>query len=253
MNIVQKMTKLLVRNSPAIFTAVGVAGLVSTAVLTAKATVEAVRKIDEAEAKFGTHGEKWGRIEERFKLVWKSYIPAAVTGGLSIACIIASHGVHTRRNSALLSLYTLTETALREYQDKVVEVIGENKERKIRDTIAQENLDKNPPVGNQVIIANGGDILCYDNLSGRYFTSDIETLRRAQNDINSHIIDHMYASLNQFYGLIGLKSTVMGEEMGWNTDRMLDVDFDTMLSDDQRPCIVLNYRLTPTPNYDRFH
>ncbi len=253
MNAIQTIVRAISKNSPAILTALGVAGVLSTAILTSKATVEAVDRVRTMEERHGAAEDPKVRLEERVKLTWKLYIPSVLMGAATVACIIGAHSVHMRRSSALMSMYTLTETALKEYKEKVVETLGENKERKIREAIDQDHVNNAPTPSKEILLVNDGEVLCYDTMSDRIFKSDMETLRRAQNDINSDIIDHMYASLNDFYRRVGLRSTALGDEVGWNTERKLDIEFDTMLYEDKRPCMVLNYRVLPFNNYDRLH
>ena len=95
-------------------------------------------------------------------------------GGLTIACIISAHTVNHKRNAALASLYSLTEKSLREYQAKVIETIGKNKERQVRNAVAEQNIKENPVSTKEVKITGKGETLCYDAISGRYFKSDVE-------------------------------------------------------------------------------
>ena len=78
--------------------------------------------------------------KEIVKLTWECYIPTAAVGLSTIACIIGAHNIHLRRNAALASLYSLTESAFKEYQSKVVETIGKNKELKVRDDVVSDTM-----------------------------------------------------------------------------------------------------------------
>ena len=118
-------------------------------------------------------------------------------------------------------------------------------ERKIRDAIAQDHLDANP-VSNQIVsIASGGEMLCYDTVSGRYFKSDIETLRRAENTLNQRLLNSSYVSLNEMYREIGLDEVKLGDDMGWVPDNMIDFRFSARLADNNQPCVVLDYKIDP--------
>ena len=103
------------------------------------------------------------------KLTWKVFIPPILMGATSIACIIGANSINTSRNAALAALYSLSETAFREYKNKVIEEIGRNKELKIRDDITKDQINNNPMRDRTVIITGNGDVLCYDKLSDRYF------------------------------------------------------------------------------------
>lgn len=246
MPLMQTILRAVSNNSPRILTAMAVTGVISTTVLAVRATPEATHKLDSAP-------DDATRVD-KFKKVWKFYVPAAAVGSVTIACIIGGHTISTKRSAALMSLYTITERGFREYQDKVVETIGEQRSKKVKDDVAKDRVDANPVTANTVVILGKGDVLCYDSLSGVYFQSDMETIRKAQNDINQKLLNEGYASQNEFYALIGMKPNIFGEENGWNQDHMLEVDFTTVMSDDNRPCISLDYRMYPVRGYyNSFH
>lgn len=237
----------LSRHSPEILTGIGLAGMITTSVLAVRATPKAIRLIEDAKE------EKQENLKpiEIVKVAWKPYIPAIVTCVVSASCIIGASSVNARRNAAIATAYKLSETALTEYKEKVIETIGEKKEKTIREQIDKDHIEKNPASKNQIIMTGRGETLCYDTLSGRYFKSDLEQIKRIRNDLNARLISEMYISLNEFYDELGLDHTVLGDDLGWNMDDgLLELDFSTQLSDDGRPCIVINY--TPAPKYDYY-
>ncbi len=112
----------------------------------------------------------------------------------------------------------------------------------------------NDPVDKQqVIITGGGEVLCYDLYTGRYFQSSMETLKKAQNDLNYTVLNHQYASLTDFYSLIGLSSTKSSDDVGWNADKLLELRFSATISDDGRPCITLDFVVAPIRNFFSVH
>lgn len=248
MNIEQMskvIKRLVVDNSPLILTYISVAGVLSTTVLAVKATPGALQDLINSQE----FAEKNLTAKETLEITWKHYIPAAVSGAVTIASIIGAHNVHARRNAALVTVYSITETALKEYQAKVKEQLGENKERKVREELTKDYVANAPMVNAEVHITGTGEQLCYDSFTGRYFKSDIETIRKAQNDINARIINEMYASHNDFYRLIGLAGTTYGEEVGWRTDNLMDLEFTSHLAEDGRPCLCIEYHVSPVRGY----
>lgn len=238
------------RRTPEILLGTGIAGMVTTVVLAVRATPKAIVLIDDAK-------ESSGKDEltpaETVKAAWKCYIPAAMTGAGSILCLICAHSTNARRNAALAAAYSLSETALKEYQAKVVETIGEKKEQSIRDAIDKDHLAANPVSTHEVYITSHGDTLCYDHWSGRYFKSDIEKIRKAANEVSRRMLDEMYVSLNDFYSELGLAETPIGDELGWNVNRdgLVEVKFGAQLAEGEIPCIVLNYVNAPTHDFTR--
>lgn len=237
----------LAKHSPAILTALGITGMIGTTVLAVKATPKALDLIENKKEELDKDKLT---VVETVKATWKCYAPAAVTCVTSAACLIGASSVHTKRNAALATAYKLSESALIEYRDKVVETIGEKKEQSVRDAIAKDHVEKNPVTNNEVIITDRGYTLCYDELSGRYFYSDIEKIKKAANELNRQMLNDMYVSLNELYYELGLEGTKLGEQMGWNVDRgLIDLKFSATVSADDRPCIVLDYRVPPMYDY----
>lgn len=230
----------LQKNSPYILTGFGAAGVVTTAALSAKAAVKSVRLID-------AHLEEGMILDKKDKvgLVWKYWISPFAIGLVSVGCIFGAQSVNTRRNAALTSLYTLTESTLKDYREKVKEQLSEKKEQKIFEESRQKVLDRHPASQSEIIVTGDGDSLCYDALSGRYFKSSIEKLRRIQNDFNHDLMGLMWVSINDLYCMMGLGPIKLGDEIGWTVDELLDFRFSTNLSDDKKPCIVVDYDVTP--------
>lgn len=243
--------KFLHLKAPSIMTGLGVAGVIVTAISSGKATLEARDRLELAEVMAQARNEELN-TKDKFVRIWTAYIPTVVLAGASITCILGAHNINVRRQAAVVTLYQITERGFDKYREHVVGAIGENAERKIRDTVAQSQLKENPVTKTEVYITGAGKSLFYDGLSGRYFESDMETIRRAENNMNHAILQEMYVTLNQFYGDIGLTGTDMGSEVGWDTDRKLEIFFTTMISDDDRPCMVINYTTKPVMDFGKW-
>lgn len=244
----------ITKRSPEILTGIGIAGMLTTTVLAVRATPKALELLNTAEdSKFDNgHGEPLTKIEV-IKVAWKPYIPAIITGVLSTICIVSASSVNLRRNAAIATAYQISQTALTEYKEKVVETIGEKREQTVKDKIAKKNIDENPVSKNSVIITNKGNTLCYDITIGRYFKSDIEKIKKAVNEVNRRLVYDQYISLNDFYSELGLEHTELGDELGWNLDDgLLELDFSSQLADDGTPCVVISYVVAPKYDYSKF-
>lgn len=243
------------KKSPEILTGIGIAGMITTTVLAVKATPKALELIEsEKESKKEYPDDKPGlNAVEVVKVAWKPYIPAAVTGVVSVACLIGASSVSARRNAALATAYQLSTNALTEYKDKVVETIGEKKEKGIREKIAQDKVTQNPVSKSEVVITGAGDVLFLEPVSMRYFISDIESVRKIINDINYRMTCGMeeYISLSEFYDEIGLTHTSNSDEIGWNLykDGQIGIDFHPTVAEDGKPCLMLDYRVEPRYKY----
>lgn len=238
----------MVRKSPEILTGLGIAGLITTTVFAVKATPKALHLIAEAEEK---KQEELTKLET-VKVAWKPYIPTAISGITSIACLVSATSVNAKRNAALAAAYKLSEAALVEYKDKVVETIGEKKEKVIREEISKDKIEKNPVTKNEIFITEKGKTLCYESISGRYFESDMNSIQRALNEINSKLLIEDFVSLSQFFDALGLGATGISDDIGWCViNGTIKIDFDSHIAADGRPCIVLNYDTPPRYNFDR--
>lgn len=239
--IAKRVGKLAADNSPSILTVIGVTGTITTAYLTGRASFKAAALLSEE----SPHIEP----KEKLELVWKEYIPAATTGLLTVAAIIGANRIGTRRAAALATAYTISERAFTEYREKIVEKLGKTKELAAREEIAQDRLNANPVSTHEVFIATGGNVLCYDAYSGRYFKSDGESLRRIKNELNERIINENYASLSDYYDKVGLRYTKDSEEVGWKTTKLLDLVITAGLAEDGQPCLVVDFTVTPVRDY----
>lgn len=266
-DILKGVQAVTAKHSPEILTGIGIVGMVTASVLAVRATPKALLLIEEKKRKikFEAIAENPGTSKDEIdlspievvKTAWKCYIPSVVTGACSIACLVGASSVNARRNAALAAAYALSEGALSEYKDKVVETIGDKKEREIRDSIDQDRLDKNPVATKEIVITECGETLCYEHLSGRYFKSDVDHIRRAVNDLNQRLLFDTYISLNEFYEEIGLESIAIGDNLGWtvnpdSSDKgLIEIEFTSRLASDGTPCLVINF--TNPPFYDYAH
>ena len=249
--LVTSTRQFVSKRSPEILTGIGIAGMISTTVLAVKATPKAMNLIEMKKK------EEWAdklSPVEIVKVAWKPYIPAIVTCVASTTCLIGASSVNAKRNAALATAYKLSETALSEYREKVIETIGEKKERAVRDKVAEERVKKNPVSKNEVIVTGNGKTLCFDPISGRYFMSSIETIKRAENTLNKQMLHDItgYVSFHDFYDEIGLDHTSIGDDLGWNTNQLIDIEFSSQLNDNGEPSVVLDYLVAPKYDFYKF-
>ena len=206
--IVNNTRRALTKHSPEILTGIGIAGMIGTTILAVKATPKALDLIARKEYE----EQRDLTAMETVKAAWKPYVPAVVVGTLSTACLVGANSVNLKRNAALAAAYTLSDTAFREYKEKVVETIGEKKEQSVKDKVAEKKVKENPPA-DEVTVIGKGPSLCLEPLSMRYFNTDINTIKKAQNNINAQILSGVYgwATINDFYDELDLPHTETGD------------------------------------------
>lgn len=238
--------RTLQRNSPTILTGLAVTGFVTTVFMAIKATPKAVYLLEELREHTLEQMDEEPKILDKAQVLWKPYLPAALMGATTIICIVGANHINLRRNAALLSLYSLADVTLKEYQKKVVDTIGRSKEDHIRADLAQDQMDRHPIDQKTIIVTNKGTQLFFDGISGRYFYSDIQLMKKIQNDLNHRLLTDMYITLNDLYFEMGLEGIMLGNDMGWEVNNMLEFRFDSRITPDEKSCIVLNHLVRPT-------
>jgi Family of unknown function (DUF6353) len=252
----QKAFEFANANSAALLTAGGVVGTVATAILAGRAGFKAqeillmkesekmIKSMPEAES----IDEPIGLTKlEKLVIVGPYFIPPVITGGATIAAIIMSNRISAQKAAALAAAYGLAERNLSEYKEKVAEKLTGPKQKAIDDELAQEAVSRTDGYGQIVVIE--GTQLCFDKPTGRYFPSSMENLRSAVNTINAEILKADYVRASVFYEEIGLPATTWSDDVGWNTDHLLDLKYTTVLSPDNRPCIAIDFVTLPVVDY----
>lgn len=250
--LIRRGERLVINNSPAIMTAIGIAGTLTTAYLTGKASFRAALFIEDNMSDYEGLDDSRAVLVAKVRDTWKLYVPALSVAAITCTAIVLSNRVSTRRATAVATAYALSEKAHEEYRTRVVEKLGEKKEKEVRTEMAQSRVERAGPT---MIVATGTQVMCHDTFSNQFFLSDMETLRGAVNSINAQVLHSDYATVNDFYDFVnadGLEHTAISGDMGWNTDKMLEVDFNTVLHDDRTPCLSIDFLSVPMMTPWRF-
>lgn len=199
-------------HSSEILIGVAIVACISATVSAVKATPVAEQKIEETKEELGV--EKL-TVKQTVKVCWKYYIYPVLSTGASITAMILSHKMMNKRLNALTTAYALSETALREYRDKIVEMSPEM-DKNAHAAVMQDKIDNLKP--EDVVDTGWGETLCYDPWSGRFFKSSKEHIESSINRLAGLMYDEFAASLNDLYNELGLKTTKCGDLIGWDND-----------------------------------
>ena len=241
------------KNSPVILTTLGVVGVVSTAVSAVSATPKALKVIEAAGPIEDFKTWEKEKKTEFVKDLGLIYLPSIVIGGTTILCIVSANHIASKRTLALASLYSLAEKNLDRYKLKADEIIGEKKMQKVKDAVEIEKADAFD-VEQEIIHTTGkGNNLCFETFTGRYFRSDIETIRKTINDMNFELLNSMCLSLNSFYAELGLPRIDIGDEVGWTADNIIDASFTCKLAESGEPCLIMTLNVQPKYEFGRFY
>lgn len=248
--IFKAASRMIHEHTAEILTGLGIAGMITSTIMAVRATPKALHRIEEKKKELEV--EKL-TSKETAVASWKCYIPATLVGTLSVACLVGGSSVNLKRNAALATAYTISESALKEYQEKVVETIGEKKEEEVRDAVARDKVASKSVSEMKVYDTGKGNSLCFDPLSGRLFYSDFEFLRQCINDLNRQMMDEYSISLNEYYSAINLKPVDprVGDILGWNVDKgFIELRPSSQLTEDHLPCMIIGFKYGPVYNFN---
>ena len=226
----------LKKNDVTILTGCGVMGLVVTVGLAIMGTAKYIERKKDIE-----------NTKEKVVEAAKCYAPAAVSGALTATCIIMSRSKSIKKEMALAASSKILEEEYRTYRDKVRDILGEKEDTKISNAVSQDKIDRTPV--ENIVETGQGTTLFLESLTGRYFRSKIETVRRAENDFNRALIEGAFANANEWFYMLGLDDVKLGENIGWNFDNPLRLIFDSGLADGSEPCVVLRYDKLPNEKF----
>lgn len=245
MNVFKGLKPWIAKHEPEILLGMGVSGFIFSTVWGIKATVKAVKKVDEVKEELGK--DKLTN-KEVIKIVWKDYIPVVVGIGLSVPAVISSNRVSNRRNAALAAAFSISERTLQEYQDKTREIVGDKKNQEIKESISADRVAQAPGT---VYLTGDGDSVFYEPLSGRYFKTKWAKIQKAANDLNASALTDICGevTLSDWFDALGLEPTDISDDLGWKVTQdgmagLIQIEITSVIKDDQ-PCGSIEYRSNP--------
>lgn len=239
--------KAAAENSPVILTALAATGTIATAYLAARGAFKAAQIID-AEYHSEERNEQPFETREAFDLTWKCYIPAAVSAALTVASIVGVNRAGERSAAAMAMAYKASEKAYQEYRESTLEKVGKTKEQAIHENAMQKTVDKHPVETTRYIYTGKGGTLVYDPWNDRYFDHDPETIRQMVNEFNKQVIHDGSAPLNDFWALLEVNKTFGSENVGWDTDVLMEIR-EVYHTVNGNPCLILDFLTRPKVLY----
>jgi hypothetical protein len=249
-NIFKVIKPFISKHQPEILMGMGISGMIFSTIWAIRATKIATRRLDIMKQDFNC--DRKLTKTEIFKATWRLYLPVVLSTAISVPCIIAGNRVSNKRNMALAAAYTISETALQEYQEKTKELVGAKKEQEIHEAVSKDQVNKNY-TGSQILITGDGDNLFFEPLSGRYFKSNWNKILKSANELNAKALGNVTGqiTLTQWFNQLGLDMTDISDELGWNIENgtrgLIDIQIDSSLTPDNIPCGAIHYINRPTP------
>lgn len=244
-----KFSTRLRRSSPTILTIFGVVGVVSTAATAVRATPKALRLIKVKKDELKT--DKLTPME-LVQTTWRCYIPSALIGAGTIACIVGIGVMDKRNQAALASAYAMLSESYKQYRQAAKKVYGEDADNKIHAEMAIDakvsSSDWGYQVYNKDMDPESEQLLFYDLASKKYFTTTMAAVLNAQYHVNRNLAIRGDCSLNEYLSFLGVDGVDKGDEMGWDITNMIEdmdsywLDFDNQRAvlEDGLECITID-------------
>lgn len=245
--------KYITKYSPTILTILGV-GMMGSA--TIQAIIEAPKAKDELDIlernESLTHKEY---AKEKRHIIFNHYWPTTVLVIGGAGMIFWGHRITLAQTAAAITAYNLKADELEKWKKKIAELDGDKRIGKLEEDILRDEVKDGPTDEGAVINTGHGKMLCYEVTSGRYFYSDIEKIRKANNDINDWINDskqygeEIDVSLNEWFDYLGLERTKTGNKLGWH-NQLIRLNFTSLLTVNGVPCLCVGYKDPPVWEFD---
>lgn len=226
------------KHSPRLLFIAGVAGVGATVVLACRATLHLEEVLTEAEKDVQAAKETLtfdsGRSQRREMArvyvkntgeICKLYAPAAIVGVASIAALTGSHNILSKRNAGLSAAYAASEKAFQDYRKRVMDELGEDKDREFRfgtQEVTKIVEDKNGPKKQKVTIAGGPSQYSYfwgrDTANGCWDHRpeyNAVFLKSRERWVNDRLQARGHVFLNDVLDELGLERTPQGSQVGW--------------------------------------
>lgn len=251
-SMTRSIRRSLGKNAPKLLLGVGIAGAFTAVAFAVEATPKAMLLLEDKKRELDVE-----KLDAKtvVKTAAPVYIPTAISLGMSAVCCIGALNVKERQNAALAAACTLSETALKTYQTKVVEAVGAEKEQQIREAVSLEKMAKNPEPKN-IPTAKGikmddvtydQRVKCWESLSGNYIWTTRNAIEKALNGLNKQLLSDFRVTENDLFDYLGMEHNRNGDLLGWDTENTLEIEtfYSSKLDDDGMPCLVLDYRTPP--------
>lgn len=189
------------------------------------------------------------------QIVWKHYIPCALFFAGGTAAVITANHLQLLRIELLAAAALANKTKLKEYQDKVKEVFGDDAKKKISEQKSREAVFANPP-STAMLPAGPGALLCKDGYTGQYFYSTRQIIDKALTECDRILIRDGKLTLNDLLYRLGCNESDVGNRYGWSTDGYPDstvgidsvsdaITLDYVAGPNEEPVLVLQYDVEP--------
>lgn len=224
---VKNAGRAIAKNSPAIFTGLGIVGLGVTAYFAYKSR-DGVEEIVEGVEEARESGNDINRFEVAKDLAGVLALPIT-TGILSGACIITAHRIQNQRIGVLSSALLAQQAKNLYFENKYKKEHGQEEYEKFMMPVEEEEIVNED--GEKETINKRGSIsdlhgAWYDK-SSEYVADDhtynLVNIEAANEQMQTRLFQKGHLLLNEVRDALGLPRDPRGQLMGWSTADMFEI------------------------------
>lgn len=223
-------------NSPSLLFGAGVALGLTSVVLACRATLRVEEVVEDTKteiekAQLRKHEGVSVFGQDVDKQIWQAraigarkiavlYAPSVLLGLASIGAFAQSNRILTRRNAVLAAAYTALDKSLREYRQRVREMIGDDQEEAVYHHIGQQRDEEGKPLkdGKFEYKARNPYSLIYDTTLPNWKGDpemNLATIEAAEIYCNRKLERQGHLFLNEVFDALGAEHTEIGSFAGW--------------------------------------
>ena len=249
------ISKEFQKRAPDIAIGIGIGGLILAGILAVAVTPKADKKLSRAEVK---KGDKLTPVEV-VQTVGKDYIlPTGLAIASATSIILGTKELH-KRTAAIMALCTIAETQLSDYKEKVVELIGKEKEETVQEAVDKKTAERIEASTNLPQANPNGQLQPFMDLySKKAFASSEIEIERVVNHLNRRINEHHPVSLNDFYYELesvsetygGELTVSFGEDVGWSEyTNPIEIRYGAYRDKNGTARSTIDFKYPPKPNF----
>ena len=241
----------MARNKPGLIMGVGIGSMLMSTFLAFRYAPLAKDALEERKSQLDV--EKL-TPKETVKTVGLYFLPSTVFAVTGVACILGGNQMNLNRGAAAMAAYALSESTLRSYRESAKEVVGEKKEKDIREAAAKKMYYDDLNNGKMIVVPKGcaDDYWMYDHLTRQKFKSNVQKVKDAVNNLNYRVVHGEVLNVCDYCLEMNEEPVEMGKNFVWDVNRNGLIELyppTAYVMENGEPVIDIMHRVDPVPLY----
>lgn len=183
--------------------------------------------------------------KETFQVVWPCYINTALFTAGSVGCALGALGYSKGKYASLLSICAANASELDDYRKRMNKLADDYEEYKAamreKNPKSSDKPEEEKPVEhfknpkpNPEIVLGSEEVIFLDPCTERTFKATSTKIKEAILELNRELMSWNTVTMNDFYTLLGLRHTIVGDDIGWSNYKNSNYRIEADLRPDQR-------------------